>query len=125
LRGDVIAAPDGDAHDAVVRSYREALALAEARGMRPLSARCHFSLGAFLAGRNNQADAAPHLAAAASIYHDLGIVAPPTPARDEGTLIAASTETSSSLDRTEFQGRPGDRGPLSSSLSARRRDGDF
>jgi predicted ATPase/class 3 adenylate cyclase len=126
LRGDVIAATDGDAHDAVVRSYLEALALAEARGMRPLSARCHSSLGAFLVGRNSQADAGPHLAAAASIYHDLGIVAPPPPAGDgKGAPAAGSAESSSSMDRTEYQGKSADRGPPSAPLSARPRGGDL
>jgi hypothetical protein len=47
LLGDLAAHEVPDQAKAVVASYQQALALAEALDMRPLSAHCHLSLGLF------------------------------------------------------------------------------
>lgn len=107
LRGDVIAATDGDAHDAVTATYREAIALAEPRGMRPLLARIHFSLGAFLAGRHLTSEAARHLALAAGLCRDLGI-ASPSPAAGEEKEAAPAPAVGAIMGRTVVQARPAD-----------------
>src|SRR6185369_9896952 len=71
LLGDIATHPDrfdagrGEAY------YRDALALAEPRGMRPVVAHCHFGLGK-LYRRTGQGEAAQdHLTAAAVIYRTL------------------------------------------------------
>jgi class 3 adenylate cyclase/tetratricopeptide (TPR) repeat protein len=107
LRGDVMAATDGGAHDAVTETYREAIALAEPRGMRPLLARIQFSLGAFLARRNFASEAARHLAAAAELCCELGIASPSSPAGEEKEAAPAPA-IGSIVDRTVFQGRLAD-----------------
>jgi predicted ATPase/class 3 adenylate cyclase len=100
LRGDVLAAAEGCARDDAEHHYLEALALAEARGMRPLLARCHFSLGAFLAGRNRLPEAATHLGLAADLCRDLGIpFSPPAAGAAKEAPRARSVECST--DRTE------------------------
>ena len=106
LRGDVMAATDGDAHDAVTETYRAAIALAEPRGMRPLLARIHFSLGSFLAKRRFASEAARRFAIAAELCRDLGIACPPPPAGEDKE--AAPAPAIESVDRTVFQGRPAD-----------------
>jgi hypothetical protein len=71
LLGDIAPHPDwfdaehGEAH------YREAVALAEPRGMRPLVAHCHRGLGALYrrAGKRGQAD--EHLTTARTMYRAL------------------------------------------------------
>jgi tetratricopeptide (TPR) repeat protein len=101
LSGDVMAAEDGHAHDAVLETYREAIALAEPRGMRPLLARIQFSLGAFLAGRDFQSEAARHFGVAAELCRELGINVPSSPADGEKEAAIGAM-----VDRTVFQGRP-------------------
>ena len=65
LLGDIATHPDrfdaesGEAH------YREALALAEPRGMRPLVAHCHLGLGKLYRRTGDQAKAQEHLTTAA------------------------------------------------------------
>ena len=71
LLGDVATHPDrfdaesGEAH------YRQALALAEPRGMRPLVAHCHLGLGKLYrrAGKGQQAQ--EHLTAATTMYREM------------------------------------------------------
>ena len=71
LLGDIATHPDrfdaerGEAH------YRQALALAEPRGMRPLVAHCHLGLGRLdrRAGRREQAR--EHLATATAMYREM------------------------------------------------------
>ena len=60
--------PDVDAADT---AYRQALALAESFGMRPLVAHCHLGLGTLYrrAGRKQQAQ--EHLATATTMYRDM------------------------------------------------------
>jgi tetratricopeptide (TPR) repeat protein len=71
LLGDIATHPDrfdaesGEAH------YRQALALAEPRGMRPLVAHCHLGLGTLSRriGKREQAD--KHLTTAATMYREM------------------------------------------------------
>jgi class 3 adenylate cyclase/tetratricopeptide (TPR) repeat protein len=51
--------------------YREALARAEAVGMRPLVAHCHLSLGKLCRRANDEQSAREHLAAAAALYRQM------------------------------------------------------
>jgi DNA-binding NtrC family response regulator/tetratricopeptide (TPR) repeat protein len=71
LLGDVAArdTPDVLAED----SYRRALAVAETLDMRPLTARCHLSLGRWAGERARPAIAAEHLSAAATLFGQLGM----------------------------------------------------
>jgi len=68
LSGDVALA--GGGKDAE-RSYREALALADALGMRPLGAHCHLGLGKLYAQMAQLEDAREHLAAATGMYREM------------------------------------------------------
>jgi class 3 adenylate cyclase/tetratricopeptide (TPR) repeat protein len=71
LRGDVAThaasfdAETGEAH------YRQALALAEPRGMRPLIAHCHLGLGKVYQRTGNREQARKHLATATSMYREM------------------------------------------------------
>ena len=75
LLGDIAAHPDrfdaehGEAH------YRQALALAEPRGMRPLMAHCHLGLGTLYRHTAQQQQAREHLTTATTMYRemDMGI----------------------------------------------------
>ena len=73
LLGDI--ATHDDRFDAACggRHYREALALAESRGMRPLAAHCHLGLGRLHARTGERARATGHLEAAAAMYGDMGM----------------------------------------------------
>ena len=67
LLGDIATHPDrfdaesGEAH------YRQALALAEPRGMRPLVARCHLGLGKLSRHTGKRREAQEHLTTAATM----------------------------------------------------------
>jgi tetratricopeptide (TPR) repeat protein len=71
LLGDIATHPDrfdaesGEAH------YRQALALAEPRGMRPLVAHCHLGLGKLSRRAGKREDAQEHLAIAITMYRDM------------------------------------------------------
>jgi tetratricopeptide (TPR) repeat protein len=71
LLGDVATHPDrfdgesGEAH------YREALALAEPRGMRPLVAHCHLGLGKLYRRTGDGAKAKEHLTTATTMYREM------------------------------------------------------
>ena len=73
LLGDVATHPDrfdaerGEAH------YREALALAEPRGMRPLVARCHVGLGRLYRRTGSGDEAMQHLALATAMFREMGM----------------------------------------------------
>ena len=53
--------------------FDEALALAEALGMRPLVARCHLGLGRLARRAGDAGTAARHLDAATALLHELGM----------------------------------------------------
>jgi tetratricopeptide (TPR) repeat protein len=57
----------------VERHYRQALALAEELGMRPLAAHCHLGLGAFYQKIGRDHDAQAELATAATMYRQMGM----------------------------------------------------
>ena len=71
LLGDIATHPDrfdaesGEAH------YREALALAEPRGMRPLVAHCHLGLGKLYRRTGDRAKAQEHLTTATTMYREM------------------------------------------------------
>jgi class 3 adenylate cyclase/tetratricopeptide (TPR) repeat protein len=71
LLGDIAIHPDrfdaesGEAH------YREALALAEPRGMRPLVAHCHLGLGRLSRRTGKRREAQEHLTTATTMYRDM------------------------------------------------------
>ena len=73
LLGDIAAhgerfdAGRGEAH------YRQALALAEPRGMRPLVAHCHLGLGKLYRGTGKREQAQEHLTTAGSMYQEMGM----------------------------------------------------
>jgi tetratricopeptide (TPR) repeat protein len=60
-------AESGEAH------YRQALALAEPRGMRPLIAHCHLGLGKLSRCTGRQQEAQKHLTTAMALYRDMGM----------------------------------------------------
>jgi tetratricopeptide (TPR) repeat protein len=55
----------GEAH------YRQALALAEPRGMRPLVAHCHLGLGKLYRRTGKREEAEEHLATATTMYREM------------------------------------------------------
>jgi len=71
LLGDIAIHPDrfdaesGEAH------YRQALALAEPRGMRPLVAHCHLGLGKLYRRTGKRQQATEHFTAATSMYREM------------------------------------------------------
>src|SRR5262245_37339806 len=73
LLGDIATHPDrfdaesGEAH------YRQALALAEPRGMRPLVAHCHLGLGKLTRRTGKPEQAQEHLARATTMYREMGM----------------------------------------------------
>jgi len=73
LLGDIATHPDrfdakgGEAH------YRQALVLAEPRGMRPLIAHCHLGLGKIFRRNGKRKQAQEHLATATTMYRDMGM----------------------------------------------------
>ena len=75
LLGDIATHPDrfddesgsGEAH------YRQALALAESRGMRPLLAQCHLGLGMLCRRTGRREQAQEHVATATTMYRDMGM----------------------------------------------------
>jgi tetratricopeptide (TPR) repeat protein len=54
-------------------SYREALAIAEQIGTRPLAAHCHLGLGKLYRRGGKQQEAQEHLTTAATMYHEMGM----------------------------------------------------
>ena len=73
LLGDIATHPDrfdaesGEAH------YRQALALAEPRGMRPLVAHCHLGLGKLYRRTDKREQAQEHLTTATTMYREMGM----------------------------------------------------
>jgi class 3 adenylate cyclase/tetratricopeptide (TPR) repeat protein len=73
LLGEIATHPDrfdaerGEAH------YRQALALAEPRSMRPLVAHCHLGLGKLYQRTGQREQAREHLATATTMYREMGM----------------------------------------------------
>jgi tetratricopeptide (TPR) repeat protein len=70
LNGDIAAAAGAEDAEGY---YRQALALAEPRGMRPLVARCHLGLGKLHRRASNHAQAREHLDIATAMYREMGM----------------------------------------------------
>ena len=71
LLGEI--ASRGEAADVTLAEshYREALAMADSLGMRPLVAHCHFGLGGMHGRRGHRAAAMEHLEIATAMYRDM------------------------------------------------------
>jgi tetratricopeptide (TPR) repeat protein len=73
LLGDIASHPDRFDAESAEANYCKALALAEPRGMRPRVARCHFSLGKLYRHTGQHKQAREHLAAATTMYREMGL----------------------------------------------------
>ena len=65
IHSDRFDAERGETH------YRQALALAEPRGMRPLIAHCHLGLGKLYRRRGKREQPSEHLTTAATMYREM------------------------------------------------------
>jgi len=70
LAADVAAASGAESPEDY---YREALALAEPRGMRPQVAHCHFGLGKLRRRTGDRQQAEEHLTTAMAMYREKGM----------------------------------------------------
>jgi hypothetical protein len=70
--GDILAHGEHPEVEGGAAAYDEALALAEAMGMRPLVARCHLGLGR-LWSKTRPSEARAHLEPAASLCGSMGM----------------------------------------------------
>src|SRR4029453_12249075 len=73
LLGDIAAHPDRVEVDTAQAHYRQALALPEELGLRPLMARCHFGLGKLYARTGKREQAQEHLTTATKMYRERGM----------------------------------------------------
>jgi tetratricopeptide (TPR) repeat protein len=71
LLGDIATHPDEFDADSGEAHYRDALALAEPRGMRPLVAHCHLGLGKLYRRKREQAE--EHFTTATTMYREMGM----------------------------------------------------
>ncbi len=71
LLGDIAAHPDQFDAKRSEAHYRQALALAEPRRMRPLVAHCHFGLGKLHRHKGGRKQANEHLTTAATMYREM------------------------------------------------------
>jgi tetratricopeptide (TPR) repeat protein len=71
LLGDVANQSDGSESEGCAAYYREALELAELRGMRSLAAHCHFGFGKLYRRSGNSEQAGVHMDAATTLYRDM------------------------------------------------------
>jgi tetratricopeptide (TPR) repeat protein len=71
LLGDIAAHPDRVEADTAEAHYRQALALAEALGLRPLLAHCHLGLGALYRRAGTREQAREHLTTAATMFGEM------------------------------------------------------
>jgi class 3 adenylate cyclase/tetratricopeptide (TPR) repeat protein len=71
LRGDVATHADSFDAETGEAQYRQALALAEPRGMRPLIAHCHFGLCKLYQRTGKSQQAREHLTTATSMYREM------------------------------------------------------
>ena len=71
LLGDIATHPDGFDSENGETHYRQALALAEPRGMRPLVAHCHFGLGKLYRRKGKLEQAREHLTPATTMYREM------------------------------------------------------
>ena len=71
LFGDIATHPDRCDDERGEVHYRQALALAEPRGMRPLVAHCHLGLGRLYGRANKQPEAQEHLRTAMTMFREM------------------------------------------------------
>ena len=71
LLGDIAIHPDRFDAENGETHYRQALALAEPRNMRPLIAHCHFGLGKLFRRTGERAQALEHLTTATTMYREM------------------------------------------------------
>jgi tetratricopeptide (TPR) repeat protein len=71
LLGDVAAHPDRVEVDIADTHYRQALALAEELGMRPLMAHCHLGLGVLYRRAGKRQEAQEHLTTAGTMFGEM------------------------------------------------------
>src|SRR5262249_57012042 len=71
LLGDIATHLEGFDAERGETHYREALALAEPRGMRPVVAHCHLGLGTLCARTGKPEQAREHLTAATTMYREM------------------------------------------------------
>jgi tetratricopeptide (TPR) repeat protein len=71
LLGDIATHPDRVDAERAEANYRQALAIAEPRGMRPLVAHCYLSLAKLYRRTNRSEQAREHLACAMSMYREM------------------------------------------------------
>jgi tetratricopeptide (TPR) repeat protein len=73
LRGDIAIHPDRFNAETGETRYREALALAVPRDMRPLAAHCHFGLGKLYHRTSQREQAHEYLTTSATMYRKMGM----------------------------------------------------
>jgi tetratricopeptide (TPR) repeat protein len=73
LLGDIAAHPERLEVDAAEAHYRQALALAEELGLRPLVAHCRLGLGRLNRRRDRRDEAREHLTTATTMYREMGM----------------------------------------------------
>jgi tetratricopeptide (TPR) repeat protein len=73
LLGDIATHPDRFDPERREARYREALALAEPLGMRPLVAHCHLGLGKLYRRTGQREQAREHLSTATTMYREMGM----------------------------------------------------
>jgi tetratricopeptide (TPR) repeat protein len=71
LLGDIAAHPDRVEVDTAEAHYRQALALAEELGLRPLLAHCHLGLGKLYRRTGKRQEAQEHLTTATTMYREM------------------------------------------------------
>jgi class 3 adenylate cyclase/tetratricopeptide (TPR) repeat protein len=71
LLGDIAARHEPPERESAVAHYRQALALAEELGMRPLQAHCYRGLGMLYAATGQREQARPALSTALTLYRDM------------------------------------------------------
>jgi tetratricopeptide (TPR) repeat protein len=71
LLGEIAAHRDPPEHDQAEAHYRQALALADALGMRPLQAHCHRGLGTLYAMTGQHEQACTELSTAIEMYKSM------------------------------------------------------
>jgi tetratricopeptide (TPR) repeat protein len=71
LLGDIASRCDPPHLDPAADHYRQALALADELGMRPLVAHCHFGLGQLCGRTGKREEAQEHLTTATTMYREM------------------------------------------------------
>jgi hypothetical protein len=73
LLGDIATHPDRFDAESGEPQYRQALALAEPRSMRPLIAHCHLGLGKLSRRTGKHEQAREHFGTATTMYREMGM----------------------------------------------------